>query len=263
MHNIAAAVTELCSFLRKSSRPLRHASLATLDTIVVSHSSLLIEADIVSMLAELTPLVTDADLHLSHLALQLRTSTVRSIPVVCAAHSARRNAKSTYSSPVVSITRLRSPIIADIFGELVRQDVPELNFDVLIGQLLALANDSCMSKHAVFALAQAVGVCCTQVVLASQRDAMVATFIAQLCEATAPLQYAFALQCLGEIGRQSDLSAHNQLLVAVTAGFLGFEEVKAAAAFALGNVTAGNLPSFVPHMLSKLKDSHEYLMLSH
>ena len=39
------------------------------------------------------------------------------------------------------------------------------------------------------------------------------------------------------------------------------DEVKAAAAFALGNVTAGNLPKFVPHLLSKLRDSHEYLML--
>ena len=75
-----SAVAELCSFLRKSSRLLRQASLSTLDTMVSTHSSLLGDADIGSMLDEVTALVADTDLHVTHLALQLCTSTVRTMP---------------------------------------------------------------------------------------------------------------------------------------------------------------------------------------
>ena len=44
-------VAELCSFLRKASRPLRQASLQALDTLVLNHAAQLGPADIGAVLA--------------------------------------------------------------------------------------------------------------------------------------------------------------------------------------------------------------------
>ena len=87
-----AAVAELCTFLRKSNRPLRQASLTALTTIVSSHHAQLSRQVVEAMLDELPAvrtsckpaacplrsgltrarsspqLVTDADLHVAHLA---------------------------------------------------------------------------------------------------------------------------------------------------------------------------------------------------
>ncbi|KAL1495813.1 hypothetical protein AB1Y20_016673 [Prymnesium parvum] len=260
---LQTAFTELCSFLRKSSRPLRQASLCALEAMVSSHAALLGDADIACVLNELVALVTDADLHVAHLALQLGASTVRATPQLAVPHVQRSlmpKVLGLLQSSLLQGHALNS--LLAFFGELVLQDVRELNFDVVIEQLLSLATDCSRSKHSLAALSQAVGVCCTRVAAAAKRDAMTAQFVAQLRGGASPAQRTLALMCLGEIGRQNDLSKHAALLEAITAEFASeADEVKSAAAFALGNVTAGNLPELVPHMLSKLSDSHEYLML--
>ena len=45
---LQCAVTELCSFLRKSNRPLRQASLTTLDELVANHAANISDADLVT-----------------------------------------------------------------------------------------------------------------------------------------------------------------------------------------------------------------------
>ena len=121
-----------------------------------------------------------------------------------------------------------------------------------------------MSKHSLSALSQAVAVCCTHAPDAGLRSAMVERFSGQLARLDGPAQpCVLALLCLGEIGRANDLSGHAPLLDAVMAGFGSpSEEVKAAAAFALGNVAAGNLQHYLPTLLKHINSSaHEYLML--
>ena len=150
-----------------------------------------------------------------------------------------------------------------LFAQLVGQNVAGLDFGALTTQLLALAGGAQMSKHSLSALSQAVAVCCTHAPEPALRDAMVAQFASQLGSLDAGQPSVLALLCLGEIGRANDLSAHAQLLDAVMAGFgSSSEEVKAAAAFALGNVAAGNLPVYLPPLLEHIHSSpHEYLML--
>lgn len=68
---------------------------------------------------------------------------------------------------------------------------------------------------------QAVGVCCTRVAQPAKRDSMTARFVAQLggSSGVGVGERTLALLCLGEIGRQNDLSAHHGLLEAVMAEF--------------------------------------------
>ena len=56
-------VHELCTFLRKSNRPLRQASLIALDAIVAAYGEHLTDPDVTAIATELSVLVTDADLH--------------------------------------------------------------------------------------------------------------------------------------------------------------------------------------------------------
>ena len=74
---------------------------------------------------------------------------------------------------------------------------------------------------------------------------MVTHFTGQLSDGAAQ-QRTLALLCLGEIGRQTDLSAHKNLVAAVMTGFtMPEEEVKAAASFALGNIASAFAPRFL------------------
>ena len=120
--------------------------------------------------------------------------------------------------------------------------------------LLQLPQSFALSRHAYSALSQAVAACCAKA-SAPQSGAMVEQFVVQLASASCSGDGAvLALLCLGEIGRLLDLSANARLLPTVTRRFdSADEETRAAASFALGNIAAGNLVAFVPHMLQELE----------
>jgi len=134
---------------------------------------------------------------------------------------------------------------------------------VLTEKLLAIAAaNPAMSKHSLASLSQAVAVCCTHAPQKAQRASMVDRFVKQLGGPDGQ-ERVLALLCLGEIGNRNDLSSHRGLVDAVMASFSSSsEEVKAAASFALGNISAGNLPHYLPGTLEAIKTSaHEYPML--
>ena len=131
---------------------------------------------------------------MAHLALQLCASTVSATPQLAVPRikgSLMPKALTLLQSSVLQGYALRS--LLAFLGELVRQDVAELNFDAIMAQLLALAADGSMSKHALSALSQAIGVCCTSVTDAPKRDAMVTKFVTQLKSAGGAQQRTLAL----------------------------------------------------------------------
>lgn len=73
---LQAVVAELAAFLRKSNKPLRQASLVALDVIVNHHAAALAASDFDALLEETPPLLSDADLHVAHLALVLKFTSI-------------------------------------------------------------------------------------------------------------------------------------------------------------------------------------------
>jgi len=74
----------------------------------------------------------------------------------------------------------------------------------------------------------------------------------------------FALLCIGEIGRASDMATRCDVLGIVSRCFEATsEDVKLAAAFALGSVAVGNLQVFLPLLLHELatRPKRQYLLL--
>merc|ERR1719198_2098830 len=155
---------------------------------------------------------------------------------------------------------MRCAPCSPFFAELVRQDQPQLNFAALTSKLLVLTAGS-LSKHATGALSQAVATCCTHTPRSQERNDMVERFVGDI--GSDEPRAIFALQCLGEIGAQNDLSSHAKLIDRLLEGFASSaDDVKNTAAFALGNIAAGNLSFYLPLLLNQVKASqHQYLLL--
>ncbi|CAG8713860.1 14860_t:CDS:10, partial [Acaulospora morrowiae] len=73
-----------------------------------------------------------------------------------------------------------------------------------------------------------------------------------------------SLLTLGEIGRKFDLSSHSRLHVTILSLFSAHsEDIKSAAAFALGNVSAGNVSKYLPIVIKEITTDPKkrYLLL--
>jgi len=97
-----------------------------------------------------------------------------------------------------------------------------------------------------------------------ERDATVSRFIKDLSKAKDEISKHLALYCLGEIGRRSDLTAHDVLQKSILSSFdSSNEETRQAASYALGNVAVGNLDKYLPEVLEEIDKSPKTYLLMH
>ena len=67
----------LASFLRKNQRTLKLSTLTLLDTLVRNYNGVIQPTSLAPVLAELSPLISEADLHIAQLTMNLLTSVAR------------------------------------------------------------------------------------------------------------------------------------------------------------------------------------------
>ena len=203
------------------------------------------------------PLLSDADLHVAHLALGVARSLVlqaadATVPKLAQAIVPRT--LSLLQSPLLQGYALKSAL--DFLAALVAHGAKPLDFSSLTKRILALADSdgTAASRHSLGVLSQAIAACATEA-KAPLRASTVDAFVKQLgAPSESPHKRVLALICLGEIGAKNDLSAHKGLLPAVMAAFdVNEEEYKAAASYALGHVAAGNLSFYLPHLLKEVE----------
>ncbi|KAF9289311.1 Cullin-associated NEDD8-dissociated protein 1 [Mortierella alpina] len=266
--SILQAVPEVASLLRKSNRPLKVASLHFLDVSIRRFGKVLPVQTYDDLLNELKPLITDEDLHLLPLGL---TS------VVSILHANPSSIDAVKQEVLPSILRLvRSPLIQGqalesllaLFAALVRTNDKE--FPTLVSGLVepvtahAPEGQLSLSKQAFSTIAQCIAVLC----LNSEKnlEVTVAEFLRKIEDARTSdsLKY-LSLVTLGEIGRRVSLSGHATLHTSILAMFnVHSEEVRSAAAFAIGNVSAGNVSVYVPIIIQEIqKDPKKRYLLLH
>ncbi|CAI5478422.1 unnamed protein product [Closterium sp. Yama58-4] len=276
-------LAELTSFLRKANRSLRQASLCTLNAMLSAYAPDITDAARDALLTELAPLISDSDLALAALALQLCCSVTRQAAPGSAAAAA-------LSSKVLpqALALVRSPLLQgqalqalqDFFA--VQVQASATSFDALLTALLsagrpfsssmspaaaaAAASSSAAARPAFSSVAQCAAVLC----VAAGADQCAATVRALMSnlEATAhpadTHKQLLSLLCLGEIGRRVDLSAHTTLPTLVMSALASpLEEVKAAASFALGSIAVGNHSRYLPFVLQQIDSQPklQYLLL--
>jgi len=260
---LADSIKELSSFLRKSNRQLKQSSLSALGVILKNYGNDKKAADLFkSVLQELAPLINDADLHLTHLALSLCVSMLVANPASAGTIESDilPKALELIKSPLLQGLALES--LLSLLSALVKSNVK--NFNSLLERLLSLPGAAKeVPKQVLLNVARAVAA----IALGADtkdRDSTVARFIGELTKAKDETSKHVALYSLGEIGRKTDLSAHASLQQSILAAFDSTnEETRQAASYALGNIAVGNLEKYLPQVLVEIKKNPKtkYLLM--
>ncbi|CAG8442544.1 4300_t:CDS:10 [Funneliformis mosseae] len=263
---VIGAINEVAVLLRKSHRQLKVASLVCLEVFVRRYGNFLGPASYSRVLEELTPHISDQDLHLLPLALNTVVSVLRTNP---------QSLGAVYKDILPSIFQLVQSTLVQgaaldsllvLFETLIATN--EADFNKLLNGLIQPAlvaepGQLTLSKQAYSTIAQCIAVLC----VISQRNcsSTVNDFSKKISDQKQSDSVKYlSLLALGEIGRKVDLSKHANLHVIILSLFsVPSEDIKSAAAFALGNVSAGNVGKYLPIVIREIKEDPKkrYLLL--
>jgi cullin-associated NEDD8-dissociated protein 1 len=257
------AVLECSTFLRKNDRALKQAALTTLTSLVAAYSTSIGPQLYEAVTKELATLVSSDELHLTHLSLQLCSCMVLHSPkdAVPLVH--------THVLPKC-IMLLHSPLLQgaarsslkELYATLVSSPGQGGGFKGLLDALLGIvySGGTQLSRQSLSSIAQCVSSLCAKAEKAESK-ATVERFIKELSSAQASSSEQvkqLLLHCIGEIGRESDLSSFS-LETVVLASFSSMsEDTKAAASLALGSLAVGAIEKYLPFILTQVKAQAEY-----
>ena len=266
----------LASFLKLHSRSTKQCTLEALAVIVRNHggSSEISDGKLFSVLLQnLSSLITDSDLHISHLGLSLIVSILQKCPNVTVA------IKDYILDPAVKLAT--SGLLQDhaleslqsFFGEVVSTGT--VSFEDMHGLLRVQLNEK-LSRRGLYNLALSLA----SVAVASEksdREKVVIDSIGILNEDESMrdddlvlLEKQFSFLVLGYFGRAVDLAtipgACEKMKSLYTKNIDSpFEDLKHSAAYSLGHAAVGSKSEFLPLMIERLgsgSKKEQYLVLS-
>eukprot|EP00112_Aurelia_sp_Birch-Aquarium-sp1_P013777 Seg2940.2 transcript_id=Seg2940.2/GoldUCD/mRNA.D3Y31 product="Cullin-associated NEDD8-dissociated protein 1" protein_id=Seg2940.2/GoldUCD/D3Y31 len=261
----------LATFLRKNHRALKLSTLTCLDTLVVNYGKTMAPEHFDAVLSELPALINESDLHISQLALALLTSITR------IDNSRMGQIEEKILPATVELTR--SPLLQGaalnsmlaFLTEVVKLQKPGLSYRNLLQILIRPIYEHDGSSTTALAVHKqafhSIAKCVTALtfVCKHEAEAVVTQFIGDVMnpKSTDSVRL-FALLALGEIGRYIDLSKEKKVKAVIVDSFSSdSEEVKSAAAYALGHVCIGNLNEYLPFILQEIQENpkRQYLLL--
>eukprot|EP00047_Mylnosiga_fluctuans_P004072 m.232562 g.232562 ORF g.232562 m.232562 type:complete len:1239 (+) comp12377_c0_seq1:72-3788(+) len=297
---LKSVLATLGSFLGKNSRPLRLASLQTLMVLIGSwddrntlelcgmlrHSSVdglptsqkrrrvtartesfSDHSTFEDILKALCPLVEPSDMQSAQIALRVAAA------ILCSSKPAAAALKDRIPLMPAVLTLCLSPIIqtsvVDVlvlyFRSLLSAGLPELDFAAVFKLLSdpVYAGTAPIPRQAFATL----GSCIASIAGGDPNviTQLTSKFVTDLTNpASSESVKLFSLACLGELGRQADLSSRPQVVEALVGAFDSeSEDIRTMAANALGNVCAGNLAVYVPYVvdLTLRQPARQFLLL--
>lgn len=263
-------VAELTAFLRKANRALRQATLGTLNSLIVAYGDKIGLSAYEVIIVELSGLISDSDLHMTALALELCCTLMGDERSSQSVALAVRNKVLPQALTLIRSSLLQGQALLalqNFFAALVYS--ANTSFDSLLESLLGCAKPSPQSggiaKQALHSIAQCVAVLC--LAAGDQKCTSTVKMLTDILKDDSSPNSAkqhLGLLCLGEIGRRKDLSVHAHIENVVIESFQSpFEEIKSAASYALGNIAVGNLPKYLPFILNQIDNQQkkQYLLL--
>lgn len=263
---LGEAVPILASFLRKNQRALKLSTLAALDILVKNYSDSVTPAMIDAVLAELPPLINESDMHVSQMAISFLTTLARVHP----------DTLSKISGSILAelIALVRSPLLQggalsamlEFFQALVATGTASLGYMDLLRMLTGpvYAQSAALThKQSYYSIAK----CVAALTRACPKEgpAVVGQFIQDVKNSRSTDSIRLlALLSLGEVGHHVDLSGQPELKTVILDAFSSAsEEVKSAASYALGSISVGNLPEYLPFVLQEIsgQPKRQYLLL--
>ena len=265
-----AALSELTSFLRKANRALRLSSLVTLEALVKRYGaeSIFKGPGGALLVEESSSLICPEalDMPIASLALQLLVTLLSQQNGLSSAvvEKAMPPALQLLKSPLLQGSALES--LKSFFASLSSVGGPNVSSS-LLSQLMQSGSARDATKQQQKATAQCLAS------LSSLDPSSIPATVAKVLEALGkepscePLMRSLCFLCLGEIGRTTDLSSMSQVDAAVNSALSSSdEESNVAASLALGGITCGNVPKYLPGLLSLIQASSgaskkQYLLL--
>merc|ERR1712106_283964 len=217
------------------------------------------------VLAELPPLVSETDLHIAQLTLNLLTSISvshrQAIPTI--QKTVLPEVLKLAESPLLQGAALTAML--DFFKSVVSAGVPGLAHSDLLALLVNPVlggKGGTIHKQGRANIAK----CVASLVSHSEREAVgvVKQFMGNLTSNQQDYSLTFSLLAIGETGRGADLSQLGELKPAILTAFNHTsEEVKSAASYTLGNIALGNLAEYLPFILHEIETQprRQYLLL--
>uniref|UniRef100_A0AAQ4P781 TATA-binding protein interacting (TIP20) domain-containing protein n=1 Tax=Gasterosteus aculeatus aculeatus TaxID=481459 RepID=A0AAQ4P781_GASAC len=256
------AVPILASFLRKNQRALKLCTLAALD-ILSAVTPVMVDA----VLAELPPLISESDMHVSQMALSF-------LSTLAVTHPSSLGQLSGGSILQQLIALVRSPLLQggalaamlDFYQALVATETSGLGYM----DLLRMLTGPVYSQSAALPHKQAycsIAKCVAALTRACPDEGPVSASLppqdVKNSRSTDSIRL-LALLSLGEVGHHVDLSSQPELKTVILDAFSSSsEEVKSAASYALGSIAVGNLPEYLPFVLQEISSSKRQYLLLH
>lgn len=270
---LADSIETMASFLKLQSRSLKQSALEALDTVVTHHGVTDSQNLYLMVLQELAPLVVDSDLHISHLALRASISALK----VCPGCGQAVKEHVLPKALVLSASPLLQDLALDSLLALLQQIVISgaVDFPELLSLLRQNLEQASASKHAIENLARCIAVI-TSVTSPDNLQGVLAETLASLEGSTTPDDPAslkkvqLALLMSGDLGRIIDYSSMDGVAEKFSVIYMRYfesqsEELKNAAAYALGRAAVGAQSTFLPAIVQALENNNQkkqYLLLS-
>eukprot|EP01135_Chromosphaera_perkinsii_P001602 Nk52_evm72s207 gene=Nk52_evmTU72s207 len=277
-------VVELANLLKKNSRPLKLAALASLSAIVEKYgNSESFDASNYRLLArELVSMVNDGDLHITQLALGLLSKVIckspASIPDIVDGSGSdilgdlRKLIRSSLlqGGALEALTEVLKNLLLVSFERNI--NVPSLQYNNLIVSLLdpvygsspsSSSQTLALSKQGFYSTAHAVAALTLS--CPGEGVELIKKLLADITsDKTTESVHLLCLLILGNIGSALDLSSYTNIQEVLMGSFKSnSEDVKSAASFAFGNICVGNLEYYVPKLVEQIKNhgKEQYLLL--
>ncbi|KAA3478064.1 cullin-associated NEDD8-dissociated protein 1-like [Gossypium australe] len=248
-------IAELTGFLRKANRALRQATLGTLNSLIVAYGDKIGPSAYEVIIVELSTLISDSDLHMTALALELCCTLM-------ADKRSSRNVGSAVRNRVLpqALTLIKSSLLQgqallalqNFFAGLVYSE--NTSFDALLESLLSSAKPSPQSggvaKQALYSIAQCVAVLC--LAAGDQKCSSTVKMLTDILKDNGTTNSVFSLLPIFRVSSPC---------FCCVAGILA--KIKSAASYALGNIAVGNLSKYLPFILDQIDNQQkkQYLLL--
>lgn len=263
---LGEGVPILASFLRKNQRALKLGTLSALDILIKNYSDSLTAAMIDAVLDELPPLISESDMHVSQMAISFLTTLAKVYP------SSLSKIGGSILSELIGL--VRSPLLQggalsamlEFFQALVVTGTSNLGYMDLLRMLTGPVysqSTALTHKQSYYSIAK----CVAALTRACPKEgpAVVGQFIQDVKNSRSTDSIRLlALLSLGEVGHHIDLSGQIELKSVILEAFSSpSEEVKSAASYALGSISVGNLPEYLPFVLQEItsQPKRQYLLL--
>uniref|UniRef100_A0A3B5MBT1 TATA-binding protein interacting (TIP20) domain-containing protein n=1 Tax=Xiphophorus couchianus TaxID=32473 RepID=A0A3B5MBT1_9TELE len=220
-----------------------------------------------AVLAELPPLISESDMHVSQMALSFLSTLAVTHP-----SSLGQLAGGNILQQLIAL--VRSPLLQggalaamlDFYQALVATKTSGLGYMDLLRMLTGpVYSQSAALPHKQAYCSIAKCVAALTRACPNEGPAVVGQFIQDVKNSRSTDSIRLlALLSLGEVGHHVDLSGQPELKTVILDAFSSSsEEVKSAASYALGSIAVGNLPEYLPFVLQEISSSKRQYLLLH